>query len=120
MRFRSHHVSGDLRLARPHGRAARPCADGAAAGGYRGGITPRAGSAVAGAPRPDANRYGVHVSRYGVNVSLTTFTKWPSFVTGLALVRPDPRPVSAAISYQKHRREMPIVERNTNTDLWRL
>ena len=41
------HLSGDLRLARPHGGAARPCAHGAAAGGSGGGIRP---AGVAGAP----------------------------------------------------------------------
>src|SRR6202035_1463442 len=107
MRFRSRHLSGDPRLARSHGGASRPRAHGAATGRYGGGIA-RAGSVIV-APKPCLIARGPddHAperwagNRRGVNALLTTFTKWPTFVTGLALVRPNPRPVSEAISYRR-------------------
>src|SRR6266702_4280724 len=96
MRFRSDRFSGRPRLARSHGGAARICTHGATAGRYGGGLARSAGAAVAVSPRCGANRSAV-------NALLTIITKWPTFVTGVALVRPNPRPVSQAISYRQHR-----------------
>src|SRR3984893_13932373 len=55
---------------------------------------------MAGGPRSAENPCKSAAKRPRVNVSLTTITKRPSFVTGLALVRPKPRPVPQAPSYQ--------------------